>query len=163
MSMGRHTKPYLEDVKRAIEEGKKPSEIKSLFPASYSYISMTKRRMGILPLPAGRKPGCTERIRGMKEEIMSLVKSGKSRRQIGLVFGITKQRVQQILNPLKHSARMRVQRAIKAGKLVKPKYCSNCGNKSTLQAHHDDYLRPLDVVFLCRDCHFSKHHPERHF
>jgi hypothetical protein len=35
--------------------------------------------------------------------------------------------------------------------------CSICGEQKTIHAHHDDYTKPLDVIWLCR-----KHHQERH-
>lgn len=44
--------------------------------------------------------------------------------------------------------------AIKSGK-VKPQPCIKCGKKA--HAHHSDYDRPLDVIWLC-----PKHHKEAH-
>jgi hypothetical protein len=46
-------------------------------------------------------------------------------------------------------------RAIKANKLMQ-KPCEVCGNKEVV-AHHEDYDKPLDVVWLCYSCH-AKHH-----
>lgn len=35
--------------------------------------------------------------------------------------------------------------------------CEVCGSKEKVEAHHDDYLRPLDVRWLCR-IHHDEHH-----
>lgn len=35
--------------------------------------------------------------------------------------------------------------------------CEICGTTATIDAHHDDYSRPLDVRWLCR-----QHHKQRH-
>jgi len=40
---------------------------------------------------------------------------------------------------------------VKAGKLKKTN-CQLCGN-SKVQAHHEDYSKPLKVIWLCRKCH----------
>lgn len=45
--------------------------------------------------------------------------------------------------------------AIKSGQLV-PEPCKVCGDEKTV-AHHEDYVKPLEVVWLCR-----KHHRARH-
>ena len=52
-------------------------------------------------------------------------------------------------------ARTMVTAAIKRGDLV-PASCSRCGNPKA-EAHHEDYSRPLDVVWLCRKCHAMRH------
>lgn len=57
--------------------------------------------------------------------------------------------------PEKYKAHCAVNNAIRDGKLLKMP-CSVCGNEKS-QAHHDDYTKPLDVVWLC-----SRHHGERH-
>jgi hypothetical protein len=59
--------------------------------------------------------------------------------------------------PEKEVARKRVARAIASGKLT-PQPCRGCGDLG-VEAHHTDYSRPLDVVWLCRRCHDREHHP----
>lgn len=57
--------------------------------------------------------------------------------------------------PEKRAAHKKVESAIRAGKL-KRQPCVRCGNPKS-QAHHDDYGKPLEVMWLCR-----AHHRERH-
>ena len=52
------------------------------------------------------------------------------------------------------NARNRVYRAVKAGSLVRPGECENCGKECKTEGAHFDYARPLDVRWLCRRCHF---------
>lgn len=56
--------------------------------------------------------------------------------------------------PYKEAARRKARAAIKAGTLIKLP-CKICAD-IRVQAHHDDYSKPLDVEWLCR-----KHHYER--
>lgn len=46
--------------------------------------------------------------------------------------------------------------AIRNKRLIK-KPCEICGTTQNIQAHHEDYFRPLEVRWLC-----IKHHNERH-
>ncbi len=48
-----------------------------------------------------------------------------------------------------------VARAIASG-LLKKHPCERCGNEKSL-AHHDDYNRKLDVMWLCQPCHKQRH------
>lgn len=48
-----------------------------------------------------------------------------------------------------------VSRAIKNGSLVRQP-CIRCGNEKSL-AHHEDYDKPLDVMWLCQPCHKQRH------
>ena len=48
-----------------------------------------------------------------------------------------------------------VSRAIKNGNLVRQP-CIRCGNEKSL-AHHEDYDKPLDVMWLCQPCHKQRH------
>ena len=58
----------------------------------------------------------------------------------------------------KHSARMKVRWAIKNGKMVNPNICSVCHkNGEFIEAHHKDYSKPLEVIWLCRGCHADLH------
>lgn len=59
--------------------------------------------------------------------------------------------------PEKWRARSAVSRAVKAGRLERPDHCSECGAECKPTAHHADYEKPLEVVWLCRLCHEAKH------
>ena len=52
-------------------------------------------------------------------------------------------------------ARTKVQYALQRGFLVRLA-CQVCGRQKA-QAHHEDYSRPLDVIWLC-----SQHHTQLH-
>ena len=56
------------------------------------------------------------------------------------------------------SARLALHRALWAKKVVKPECCDLCqeSNKS-LDGHHIDYGKPLDVKWLCKKCHGIAH------
>lgn len=57
--------------------------------------------------------------------------------------------------PERIRARRMVRQAIKKGTLVRPLVCEDCGgtSKHVIQAHHEDYDKPLDVRWLCTTCH----------
>lgn len=59
-------------------------------------------------------------------------------------------------NREKWRARYKARYAIQKGIIIKPDSCQDCGIKCSghaLQAHHKDYSKPLDVIFLCYKCH----------
>lgn len=61
---------------------------------------------------------------------------------------------QRQINPDKAKARYAVSNAVRDGKLLRqPCWC--CGQKA--EAHHPDYSRPLDVVWLCQEHHRQTH------
>lgn len=56
--------------------------------------------------------------------------------------------------PEKNAVRTRVWDAIRRGFLVRPETCSRCGVADPkINAHHEDYSKPLDVQWLCYRCH----------
>lgn len=61
-----------------------------------------------------------------------------------------------LLNPQKHKAHLMVSNAVRDGRLVKLP-CEVCGSVTRIHGHHDDYSKPLDVVWLC-----PRHHSQRH-
>ena len=61
------------------------------------------------------------------------------------------------LNPEKIKARNIVNHAITAGKLTRPNYCESCFKECKPDGHHEDYSRPLNVEWLCRECHKFLH------
>lgn len=56
----------------------------------------------------------------------------------------------------KYKARTAVGRALISGSLTRQP-CSVCGTTERLHAHHEDYSKPLDVIWLC-----GAHHRELH-
>lgn len=48
-----------------------------------------------------------------------------------------------------------VARAIKSGEIVRLS-CIRCGNEKSI-AHHDDYDKPLEIMWLCQPCHKIRH------
>lgn len=55
-------------------------------------------------------------------------------------------------HPEKRRAQTAVMNAIAVGRLMKPGRCEQC-EVVTVEAHHDDYSKPLSVQWLCRTCH----------
>jgi len=62
-------------------------------------------------------------------------------------------------NTVKRAAHILTDNAIRSGVLVK-KPCEFCGKKK-VQAHHDDYSKPLEVRWLCIKHHHEHHKQER--
>ena len=59
-------------------------------------------------------------------------------------------------NPCEKNAREAVTLAIKLGYIEKPDHCLGCGrpdSESRVTAHHHDYTKPLEVVWVCSTCH----------
>jgi ribosomal protein S27AE len=62
----------------------------------------------------------------------------------------------------RQEARRMLAGAVCAGVLVRPAYCSECGQGETqIQAHHDDYNEPLKVRWLCGKCHAAADRAKR--
>lgn len=57
----------------------------------------------------------------------------------------------------KKKAYTAIHNGISRGKIIKPISCQICGKETRVEAHHYDYKKPLDVIWVCR-----KHHIEIH-
>ena len=55
--------------------------------------------------------------------------------------------------PERWGARRKLQQAVKIGSVIKPDRCEHCNRKRYLSAPHEDYDQPLQVSWLCRECH----------
>jgi len=59
------------------------------------------------------------------------------------------------LNKLKCRARYLVRKALR-NRVLRKEPCRVCG-ESEAEAHHEDYDKPLDVVWLCKEHHKDLH------
>jgi hypothetical protein len=55
-------------------------------------------------------------------------------------------------------ARYIANNALRAGQLIR-KPCEICGSTKT-EGHHDDYSKPLEIRWLCKQHHTEKHRKE---
>ena len=58
-------------------------------------------------------------------------------------------------HPEKYRANAIINSRIKRGKLTRPTACEVCGKEGRVEAHHDDYSKPLEVVWCCKSCHWK--------
>jgi hypothetical protein len=61
-------------------------------------------------------------------------------------------------------AQNKIEKAICRGEVIRPSECELCGaaprfrdGRSGIQAHHTDYNKPLEVMWLCQPCHHIWH------
>lgn len=60
-------------------------------------------------------------------------------------------------HPEKYAARTQIFWAVKLGFMKQSETCEECKKMIKTQAHHDDYQKPLEVRWLCRQCHADWH------
>lgn len=60
-------------------------------------------------------------------------------------------------HPIQYAANVILGNAIRDGKIIRPTLCSNCKIECIPDGHHCDYAYPLDVMWLCRQCHNDWH------
>lgn len=60
-------------------------------------------------------------------------------------------------HPVERKVRHIVERAIQKGELTRPLYCALCGRESRIQAHHEDYSKAFDILWVCASCHKKIH------
>lgn len=60
-------------------------------------------------------------------------------------------------HPDRVKAEVQLQEAVRKGEIRKPTECQKCGRVARLVGHHDDYSKPLNVIWLCYSCHKLEH------
>lgn len=60
-------------------------------------------------------------------------------------------------NTLKTKAHYIVKKNIRNVLISKPSKCMSCCLEKRLESHHNNYDKPLDIIWLCRSCHRRYH------
>ena len=60
-------------------------------------------------------------------------------------------------NREKYKAHGTLNNGVRDGKITRPNSCSDCGVTCVPHGHHEDYSKPLDVVWVCDPCHKKRH------
>lgn len=100
------------------------------------------------------RPNKIERNEKQKQRIKSL-KETDPEKYANLTY--RKANAHRKNNPEKALAWGRLNDAIRYGKIVKPNECVLCKIKCNPEAHHSDYSKPYDVMWLCSRCHHDLH------
>ena len=58
---------------------------------------------------------------------------------------------------IKTKARAILNNAVRDGRIIKPIICECCNEDKRLTGHHEDYSKPLEVKWLCYECHAKEH------
>lgn len=83
----------------------------------------------------------------------------RERRSLGLEKIADKEKLNQAvkkwkkLHPQKNLAHVQTMYVLRNGLLLKPLMCEKCMKKSKLEAHHEDYTKPLEIIWCCKSCH----------
>lgn len=99
------------------------------------------------------KPGYRERARPREERFRQKHKNDPQRKR--KLADKAKLMRKNPITRVRIESRLATRRAIEAGKLMREP-CLRCGAVK-VEAHHEDYARPLEVKWLCRRCHAAEH------
>lgn len=80
--------------------------------------------------------------------------NGLTFKQISEIMGVSRQRIDQMVNYESNLCRQKVNFAIKKNKIIRQP-CAICGNTNS-EAHHNDHSKPYEITWLC-----NEHHPKR--
>ena len=100
--------------------------------------------------PLGREYVCKDCWREIDKKREKRIYSEKSKVKIRL-----RRRRDYWINRHKYTAKKMVEALVKTGE-IKRQPCIQCGNSKSL-AHHPDYAKPLEVVWLCHSHHALEH------
>lgn len=131
-----------EQIIELLKIGKTPLEIREAMPNQIphsSAITVVRKRLGMPPFKSGRRPSID--VSNIEKQARKLKESGVSYSDIGKQFGVSRQRIQQLMKP----------------DISRVGNCADCGIfRIALHFHHTNYLTD-DGVLLCQSCHRRRH------
>lgn len=146
--------PLASKIISMLEQGMRPADIKKSTGCGGSVISHYRKQLNIPKFKPGLPPMISEE---RLNKITTMRNDGLTLKAIGAAFGVSDRRIQQILTPEKHRARVMIYNQILRNKIMKPTHCQDCKQQKPLQAHHMDYSKPDLVDWLCSECHGLRH------
>lgn len=143
-------------VTRKHQTGKCPcGEERASYSKSYCVDCLAKisaERRQVIPLTREQKDKVNERLRKRRAE--KVKELDPNQEGVRLQYHLASLAEEQYV--IKHRVRALTRAYIKQGKLIKES-CEICKSDENVEAHHDDYDKPMDIRWLCR-----KHHREYH-
>lgn len=130
--------------------------------AAYQGLSQEERRA----LVAGRDPAkvrAADRARYARDRGKRLEAMGAySKTETGRAAQKRARDKWVAANPEKRRAQQAVSNAVRDGRLVRGTVCEQADAtcRGRIEAHHDDYSKPLEVRWLCVGHHRAAHHTE---
>jgi hypothetical protein len=58
---------------------------------------------------------------------------------------------------IENKARRLLNNAVRDKIILRPDFCEDCEQGGIIHGHHEDYNKPLKVIWLCHACHFKRH------
>lgn len=99
------------------------------------------------------RPNSKERSKRLSEKIKNLPKDRKEE-----YYKKKNEYMQSGAYKNKKTVNIYMANAVRDGRLKKLDHCEHCNAKDVpLDGHHHDYLKPLDVTWLCKPCHGAEH------
>lgn len=95
-----------------------------------------------------------------KEHLKKWRSNNKWRKREFDIKNREKRNTQRKENPIirkQYLAQLTLSNAIRAGKTIKRNCCEFCYSTENIHGHHEDYSKPLDVIWICKDCHSLLH------
>jgi len=144
-------------MKEVITRFKKCSSCRDFFPRTEDYFGLCKStadgfqdRCKVCHRTANLK--YENKFPGRVAHMKKMFKRSPAGKRAERKYYLTKRKA----HPEKVEARALVRAAIASGQMKKPDHCEepSCGRSGVkLEAHHDDYAKPLEVRWLCKWCH----------
>lgn len=97
-----------------------------------------------------------DRERSKREESV-LARKKYSKTERGKLAHYKGNKEYRIRFPIKYAAHVLIGNAVKYGFLKKDTNCSVCLSTEKIEAHHDDYSKPMEIRWLCEKCHKKWH------
>jgi hypothetical protein len=151
---GRKSEPTTERLKAMYEQGKFDGEMERLYPESEPVAIKNPCPHGLMKSYCGDCVREYKRAWKAKHRERLLPSNREYKKRYLHDFPDSPMRL------LKENVRTQVYKAIKSGRLVRGS-CEVAGCEITTEAHHNDYSKPFEVRWLCKQHHEDVHHKEK--